>query len=220
MNRKSIPVLLAALAAALIAGCMKAGDGLGLTSNGNVAAHIDPCVLNPLAAGCPVDPCVQDPALPGCGVDPCLADPMLPECIEAACKVDPTPSVCKPALDCSLLPKNVECLDREYFAANVLPIFKSKCVSCHAKPSGSAWGTTQLSLEESLAWDSLVNIPARLAPRARPMKRVWPGLPDSSFLYLKITTPPSGGGVKMPASGAPLTQAQLDIVKTWIIGKP
>ena len=138
-----------------------------------------------------------------------------------SCALDPTLPGCPPAgPDCTRLPKPAECLDREYFTANVMPIFKDKCESCHKK-NGQAWTLTQLSLEPTMAWDSLVNIASRemVPPKAR-MVRVMPGMPDSSYLYIKVKFDRPPVGSRMPMSAAPLTAAEIERIRLWITGKP
>jgi hypothetical protein len=48
------------------------------------------------------------------------------------------------------------------------------------------------------------------------MKRIVPGDPGNSHLVLKIQRSPGIVGVQMPASGGPLTQAQIDEVRAWV----
>lgn len=213
---------LAALCAVLAAGCLKAGDGLGLTERGALIVPFDSCKADSAAPGCPKHPCVLNPAAPGCPADPCKLDPTAQGCGPVdSCALNPSLPGCKaPGPDCSVLPKPVECLDREYFTANVLPIFKEKCEECH-KPSGQAWSTTLLPLEPLLAWDSLVNIASRemLPPKPR-MLRVKPGMPDSSYLFTKVAvkTPPVGG--RMPLNKTALTTTEIETIRIWITGKP
>lgn len=112
------------------------------------------------------------------------------------------------------------CLDREYFNREVAPIFAAHCAVCHV-PGGFAWGSTQLPLTEDAAWDSLVDVPSlEMSVVGNPMMRVKPGIPESSFLYLKIARefPPLGS--RMPLGGRPLTPSQIDRVRKWIKGRP
>ncbi|GEM_PF-3105357 len=234
---------LAAMAgAATLAGCMKAGDGVGLTDRGTMSM-VDPCKVNPSAAGCPVvvDSCKTNPALKGCpvAVDSCKSNPLLAGCpaVTDSCKLVPAPTGCSvvvdscklnPSLpgcpvvgpDCSKSPKPVGCLDKAFFTANVAPIFKENCEVCH-KPNGQAWSITHLSLETATGWDSLVNVPSKemLAPKHPDMLRVKPGDPDSSYLYWKITKATPGEGSRMPLGAAPLTADQIMAIRTWIQGK-
>jgi hypothetical protein len=104
----------------------------------------------------------------------------------------------------------------------VLPILKTNCERCHVKPGGSGFTQTKLSLQASDAWDSLVNIKSleMLQVKKINMMRVLPGLPDSSYLYQKIIKSTPAVGVRMPADlSAPLSDADILVIKTWIMGR-
>ena len=242
MKNKTLPFLVSLAISALIGiSCMKAGDGVGLTSSGSVAIHIDTCLNNPKGISCPTNYCITHPTLAGCHihidsctltpkptgcvlVDSCLTNQNLPGCKEKRCKTDSTLAECKPAVNCSTLPnvaKSVKCLDSAYFVEKVLPIFTEKCIACHVRPGGIGFIQGKLTLETSAAWDSLVNIPSfqLMDQKEITMMRVRPGLPDSSLIFLKVSKDSPPVGVQMPMTGALLTQAQIDIIKTWIIGK-
>ena len=192
--------------AILIFGCLKAGDGVGLTQSGTTI-KIDSCKVNPALAGCAVvESCKTNPALAGCAV-------------VDSCKL---PNALKRCLDCTKSPMPVACLDKTYFTANVLPIFKNRCESCHNKAGGVGYNFTKLTLETADAWDSLVNVTAfeMLQYKKTTMMRVKPGMPDSSYLYLKVTKDQPAYGQMMPADGsAPLSDAEILIIKNWILGK-
>lgn len=227
----------ALLLPAILVSCMKAGDGLGLTSSGTPRIT-NPCIANPSAPGCivTVDSCklpnpparcavVDSCALPNpparCGVVDSCALPNPPaRCVAIdSCKLPNPPATC---IDCSKLPKPVACLDRAYFTANVLPIFKTHCEKCHVKPGGVGFTMTKLSLESSDAWDSLVNVKSieMLQVKKITMMRVLPGVPDSSYLYQKITKSTPAYGARMPAEAtSPLSDADILVIKTWITGR-
>jgi hypothetical protein len=196
----------AMILSAIVISCMKAGDGVGLTPTGTPSVF-DPCVVNPAAPGCVV---VDSCALPNPPVRCVAVD---------SCKLPNPPDRC---IDCTKVPKPEACLDRAYFNANVLPIFKTHCERCHVKPGGSGFTMTKLSLEASDAWDSLVNIKSieMLQVKKITMMRVLPGLPDSSYLYQKITKSTPAYGARMPAeASAPLSDADILVIKTWITGR-
>ena len=48
------------------------------------------------------------------------------------------------------------------------------------------------------------------------LRRVAPGAPEGSFLYMKLAeeTPPSGA--RMPEAAAPLDACEIEAVKSWI----
>jgi hypothetical protein len=72
-----------------------------------------------------------------------------------------------------------------------------------------------------MAWDSLVNVASReMVPPRTPMQRVKPGMPDSSYLYVKVASDKPPVGVRMPMSSTPLTAAEIERIRVWITGKP
>ncbi|HET7153681.1 MAG TPA: hypothetical protein VFJ29_07925 [Candidatus Kapabacteria bacterium] len=48
------------------------------------------------------------------------------------------------------------------------------------------------------------------------LKRVKPGYPDSSFLYIKLAGPATGEGDRMPYNNSPLSPDQINAVRQWI----
>jgi len=54
------------------------------------------------------------------------------------------------------------------------------------------------------------------------LRRVLPSRPDSSYVVHKVQgtqlgPPANGSGVRMPAGGAALTRAQINIIRNWIL---
>ncbi len=102
------------------------------------------------------------------------------------------------------------CADQVDFIQCIQPIFNARCVGCHGPYGG-------LSLEEGQAEANLINVPATCDPA---FMRVLPGFPQQSMLYLKITDDPAKCGSRMPASGDPLPQDEIDLIRRWIEGLP
>ena len=69
---------------------------------------MDPCILNPVAPGCPMDPCILNPMAPGCPMDPCVLNPVAPGCPMDPCILDPTSTGC-PQDPCVLNPSMTGC---------------------------------------------------------------------------------------------------------------
>lgn len=90
-------------------------------------------------------------------------------------------------------------------------IFTPICSVCHTGTGASLPGSQNLTAGHSFA--NLVSVNSIEVPT---MKRIVPGDPDSSYLVLKIQGSPGIVGVQMPASGGPLTQAQVDEVRAWV----
>jgi WD40 repeat protein/mono/diheme cytochrome c family protein len=83
----------------------------------------------------------------------------------------------------------------------IRPIFQARCQGCHqpAKPSG---GYVMTSFDRLLAGGK-----SKAAA-------VVPSQPDESYLVDQIT--PEGGRAEMPRNEKPLTEAEIELVKTWI----
>jgi mono/diheme cytochrome c family protein len=90
-------------------------------------------------------------------------------------------------------------------------IFTPICSVCHTGIGASLPGSQNLSAGHSYA--SLVNVSSLEVPS---LKRIAPGDPDNSYLVLKIQGSPGIVGVQMPASGGPLSDAQIAEVRAWI----
>ena len=77
-----------------------------------------------------------------------------------------------------------------------------------------------LILEAGVAYANLVDVePTTLAARNAGMRRVDPSAPDNSFLIFKLTQPNSTTfGSRMPLGGTPLSQAEIDSIREWILG--
>lgn len=90
-------------------------------------------------------------------------------------------------------------------------IFTPICSTCHTGTGSSLPGVQNLTAGNTYA--SIVDVTSIEDPTR---KRVDPFDPDNSYLVLKIQGSPGISGVQMPASGGPLTQAQIDEVRAWI----
>ena len=91
-------------------------------------------------------------------------------------------------------------------------IFEPMCaLSCHragAAPKG-------LSLQANVAHKHLVNVAASEAPH---LMRVAPGLPEQSYLVIKVvSSDPRRKGARMPRNGPPwVSRAQIRALRRWI----
>jgi hypothetical protein len=201
----SIRLFLAAAAgAALLAGCQKAGDGLGLDADGHALRF---CEVNPGDPACAVNPCIANPSGPGCQVDSCLAPAPAPGCSVDVCAADPTHPSC---------PQKVR-------FAEVFSIFEANyCLQCHVT-GGTGYNMTGLLLTADSAYAQLVNVPSYNQATAAGFMRVKPGNPDSSILYIKISMSaprlPNGRyfGSFMPMGKKLMEPAQMEVVRKWIL---
>ena len=99
--------------------------------------------------------------------------------------------------------------DESSFERDVLPVLKSQCLMCHL-PEVELGG---LSLHPD-AWLSLVGI----ASKQSSLMLVEAGLPDKSYLYLKVIgmqESVGGSGLQMPPAQR-LDQAGLEAIRLWI----
>jgi len=95
-------------------------------------------------------------------------------------------------------------------------IFTPRCATqfCHSQAARSGG----LVLEAGAAFDSLVGAaPTLAAARAAGLLRVDPSAPENSFLLIKLTQPTSAMyGSRMPLTGTPLSDAEVDSIRQWI----
>jgi hypothetical protein len=98
------------------------------------------------------------------------------------------------------------------FGNDVVPLLTAHCVACHM--TGQEAG--EIALHPKAAYDALVGV----ASRETALKRVEPGDPEKSYLYLKLTDahlPVGGSGEPMPMGNYPLPAEQIELVRQWIV---
>jgi hypothetical protein len=100
------------------------------------------------------------------------------------------------------------------FSAAVQPIFTAHCAlpGCHSGPTPEEG----LDLGAGRSYARLVNVTSRECGQ---FKRVLPGQPGASYLVFKIDGPPQPcfDGVRMPKNALPLSAADRDTIRTWIM---
>jgi hypothetical protein len=97
--------------------------------------------------------------------------------------------------------------DKVSFAQEVQPIFNLRCTGCHG-----AGGNGGLDLRAPQSHDNLVGV---VSPNYQAV-RVVAGDASASVLFDKVT----GGGLygeRMPRGEAPLTAAQIETIRMWIM---
>jgi len=82
--------------------------------------------------------------------------------------------------------------------------------AARARPRG-------LALDAAHSYALLVGVPSN---EDAGLLRVKPGVPDSSYLVLKLQGSPESSACKMPFGGPPLPQATLDVIRQWITNAP
>jgi len=105
------------------------------------------------------------------------------------------------------------------FANDVFPkVIRIKCGACH-NDAPSFGGLAFFPGGPETAYANLVGVRSGDKPdylcSASPLKRVEPGDPEKSLMYLKITNPSCGGKMPPPAFGT-ATPEQVELVRQWI----
>jgi hypothetical protein len=101
--------------------------------------------------------------------------------------------------------------DEVSFAADIVPLFKSRCVVCHLP--GSEQGG--LSLHPKGGYANLVDVKSTQSR----LLRVSPGKPGDSYLYRKLSGTQAqvgGTGERMPFGDASLSAEEIERVRRWI----
>jgi hypothetical protein len=97
------------------------------------------------------------------------------------------------------------------FSGDVLPILLRECSFCHMREDRYGY----LALDAETAYGNLVDVPAWGFPA---LKRVEPGQPEASYLWLKLTGAhlrAGGKGWSMPYY--PMGDEQRVLVRDWIL---
>jgi hypothetical protein len=91
-------------------------------------------------------------------------------------------------------------------------------VSCNAPSCHGSGVKGGLSLIDTISYEQLVGKPGTTDRKNTPtLFRVKPRRPDSSFLYIKITSPDTTQGEIMPKGSDKLTRDKIEAVRQWII---
>ena len=96
------------------------------------------------------------------------------------------------------------------FASDIQPIFNSYCVGCHVAEGAAG---SYLILTPASSYSNLLN---QSSKQNSFWKLVVPFKPDSSLLYLKISTSNPPVGNRMPSGESDLTASTINTIRTWI----
>ena len=94
-------------------------------------------------------------------------------------------------------------------------IFSPRCAItvCH----DSTFKSGDLVLEPGTSYAQLVGVePDVESARDEGLLRVDPGMPDNSFLMIKLEGPPPSQGGRMPLIGEPLSAEEIALIRAWI----
>jgi hypothetical protein len=103
------------------------------------------------------------------------------------------------------------------FAADVQPILSGSCAfsGCHGTANANPAGRPMV-LAAGQAYDNMVGVAAVELPS---MQRIRAGQPDASYVIHKLQgthRTVGGSGERMPLGSAPLSQAQIDLIRSWV----
>jgi len=96
------------------------------------------------------------------------------------------------------------------YATQIQPIFDGRCIVCHSGVSAPEG----LRLDSTNSYNNLVNVNSTQVPS---LKRVEPFDPNNSYLVQKVEGT-AAGGERMPLNRAPLSPAQIKLIRDWISG--
>jgi len=88
-------------------------------------------------------------------------------------------------------------------------VFTPICVRCHSGPAAPQG----LQLDAAHSYALLVGVPSA---EVSGLLRVDPGVPDNSYLVLKLEGAPGIVGAQMPFGETPLPQPSIDVIRQWI----
>jgi hypothetical protein len=97
------------------------------------------------------------------------------------------------------------------FSRDIAPVLQNRCATCHL--TGQEAGN--MALHSGGAYASLVNISSVESK----LLRVKPGLPEQSYLMLKLEgrhLDAGGTGQRMPLAQPPLDETTLQKIRDWI----
>jgi mono/diheme cytochrome c family protein len=95
-------------------------------------------------------------------------------------------------------------------------VFDVNCLSAGCHNSTSRAGN--LVLSAGVSYNQLVGaVPDNAVARQAGLERVTPFDLESSFLLIKLTGPGAGQGGQMPLNGGPLSPADINLVRSWIM---
>jgi len=90
--------------------------------------------------------------------------------------------------------------------------------SCNAPSCHGSGKKGDLSLVTGNSFEQLVGVRSTGDKKnVPPLRRVKPGSPDSSFLFIKIIAPDTNQGELMPKGLGKLTQNSIGAIRQWIL---
>jgi len=103
-------------------------------------------------------------------------------------------------------------VDEVSFAADIAPVFQSRCAGCHQPDGFASQSGIDVDLRTEAPFEGLFADAMSAAGR----KLIVPGDPDASFLFEKVSQTDPSAGERMPLFGAPLSDEQIELLRDWI----
>ena len=98
------------------------------------------------------------------------------------------------------------------FEAQILPVLKSHCFSCHSTPKSDTSEAPIRKPKGGVQLDSVKDIEA-----SQHGEVIIAGEPEDSLLYQRITLPEGDTGIMPPLDeGEPLSKKETDLIRKWI----
>ena len=99
------------------------------------------------------------------------------------------------------------------FVADIQPILNERCINCHAPDGFAQMVGIPWDFREDTAFDDLVD---RVSSQDVDFTLVVPGDPDSSLMFLKVSSESPPVGSMMPLGGPPLTDGEVQLIRAWV----
>ncbi len=116
-----------------------------------------------------------------------------------------------------VLTQTASAADKVDFGKQIYPLLVEKCLSCHAAPYVDAKTGRTKKPKGGVRLDTVDHIKASYEnDDDETVYSVVPGKPEKSTLYTTSALPPDHEDI-MPPKEDPLTKAQLEMVKKWIL---
>ena len=97
---------------------------------------------------------------------------------------------------------------------DVQPIMTDKCAGCHSVGGFAERSGIPVLLNDGETHSQIVNVASAVDDT---LTFVVPGDPDASYFLEKVASDAPTRGARMPLFGAPLSDAESETIRTWIL---
>jgi len=99
------------------------------------------------------------------------------------------------------------------FIADMQPLLNARCVSCHSPGGFAQMQGIPWDFGGATVFEDLIDQPSILDSE---FTLVVPRDPDSSLLFLKVSSESPPVGAMMPFGGPPLADSEIELIRLWI----